>query len=278
MFRVAFLRWPIGVQVAAAMLVALSYQAAYAQQAGDGQFMSYQGTALNGFSTANVQLEPERCRKVCSERSGCVGFDHSSGTNECRLFGAVSGARDDSSFNASTRYPVPGYREAALEREQEEPPPAFEYYPHYDAYGFDLAQGGASSLTQCEDACRGNSECKAFTFNAWNQKCFLKSGTAELRLEPRATTGLLNGMPHPGYRSANVVMEYYRGYTMSGTQLGSSRVATSRDKCENLCWERVQCIAFSFTTSQRECRLYQDADNRFPRGGVDSGAKIQPRP
>ena len=276
MFRVAFLRLAMVAWMAAALLATMSCQYASAQQSGQGQFKDYPGTVLNGLPTATVPLDMESCRKLCSDRSGCAGFDHSSSTNECRIFGAVSGARDNATFTASTRYPVPGYRE--VETVEEAPARTFDLFVHYDAYGFDLVQGDASSLDQCQNSCEANAECRAFTFNAWNQKCFLKSGSAELRLEPRATTGLLSGTPHPGFRSTSVVMEYYRGYTMSGTQFGNPRVASSREQCENLCWEKDQCIAFSFIRSQRECRMYEHADNRFPSGGVESGAKIQPRP
>lgn len=280
MFRVALFEFPSVARMAAAMLALIFCQIANAQQAGTGQFMDYPGTVLNGLITATVPLDMEQCRRVCSDRSGCVGFDHSSATNECRIYGAVSGARDDTSFNASTRYPVPGYREATVQTAQ---PTAdflsrtFTHDVNFDLTGFDLEQSPATSLAQCEDLCRGNAECRAFTFNAWNENCFLKNGVGKLRLDPRATTGLISGSQHPGYRETQVVMEYYSKSRISGTQLGQPRVAGSRDQCENLCWERQQCAAFTFIRAERECRLYEHADNRFPRNGFESGAKVQPR-
>lgn len=280
MFRVALFNSRSAARVAAAMLALMLCQVAHAQETGGGQFMDYQGTVLNGLVTASIPLDMEQCRKICSDRSGCVGFDHASATNECRIYGAVSGARDDTSFNASTRYPVSGYREATMQPAQPMEDFQSRTFTHdvdYDLTGFDLEQIPAASLSQCEDLCRGNSECKAYTFNAWNQNCFLKSGLGKLRLDPRATTGLVSGTQHPGYRDTPVVMEYYNKSRISGTQFGQLRVAGSRGQCENLCWEREQCVAFSFLRSQRECRLYDHADNRFPRNGVESGAKVQPR-
>lgn len=277
MYRVAFLDWTkIGRAVAAAVMTVVSAQALLAQETGNpGELLDYPGTLLNGLVTAEVLTTPDKCRKLCTDRSGCAGYDHSFSKNQCRLFGGIASAREDAASTAGTRYPITGYREptpvAAPHR-------IFNHYANYDLFGFDLDQGAATSLAQCEDFCRGNEECRAFTFNEWNQMCFLKSGTAELRLEPRATTGVLAGTAHLGYRNAAVVMEYYRDSVISGSQLGNSRVANSREQCESMCWDREQCIAFSFSRRQRECRLFDHADNRFPRGGMASGAKIQPRP
>jgi len=274
LYRVALSSWPKTLRaVVTAVLMLVSTQLVYAQQTQpQGELLDYPGTLLNGLVTAEVLMTPEKCRKLCNDRSGCAGFDHSSSTKQCRLFGGIASAREDTASIAGTRYPITGYRE---------PTPVtrtFDHYANYDLFGFDLDQRSASSLAQCEDFCRDNEECRAFTFNEWNQKCFLKSGTAKLRLEPRATTGVLTGTAHPGYRDASVIIEYYRDYVISGTQLGNSRVANSRDQCESMCWDREKCIAFSFSRRQRECRLFDHADNRFPRGGMESGAKIQPRP
>lgn len=277
MYRVAFFDWRKAARaVVAAVMILVSAPTLFAQETGTpGELLDYPGTLLNGLVTAEVLMTPDKCRKLCTDRSGCAGFDHSSSTNQCRLFGGIASAREDTASTAGTRYPITGYREPTPVAG---PPRTFDHYANYDLFGFDLDQGAATSLAQCEDFCRENEECRAFTFNEWNQKCFLKSGTAELRLEPRATTGVLTGTAHPGYRNASVVMEYYRHYIISGSQIGNSRVANSRDQCESMCWDREQCIAFSFSRRQRECRLFDHADNRFPRGGMESGAKIQPRP
>lgn len=245
----------------------------------------YSGTVLSGLITAQIQMPVEKCRKICSDRMGCAGFDHSYSTNQCRIFGGIASAREASSFTAATRYPIPGYRQPVAEtREIEEnvldaePPRNFKYYLNNDLFGHDLDQSVATSMAQCEGFCRANLECKAFTFNEWNQKCFLKSGINELRLEPRARTGVLTSEPQPSYRDAQIVMEYYRGYIITGSQLGGRRSASSRDQCESQCWNSDQCVAFSFVRAQRQCRLYDQASNRFPQNGVESGAKIQPRP
>lgn len=249
-------------------------------------FQRYPGATLSGLITAQVTTPEDRCRKICTERSGCAGFDFSSSTGQCRIFGGIAGARDDSSSTAATRYPVAGYRLPSSDFEESEPDEVpsdevarnFLTYLNYDVFGFDLGDSPATSMAQCESLCRQSRECRAYTFNEWNQKCFLKSGSSDLRLEPRARTGVLTSDRQPSFRDAQVVMEYYRGYTITGSQIGGARSTTSRDSCESMCWNSEQCIAFSFLRGQKQCRMYDQATNRFAKSGVDSGAKIQPRP
>jgi len=246
----------------------------------------YPATSLSGLISAQVKTPEDRCRRICTERSGCAGFDFSASTGQCRIFGGIAGAKNDSSSRAATRYPVAGYRAPTAGFEESAPDEVpsdtvarnFKSYPNYDLFGSDLSDSPASSMAQCESLCRENGECRAFTFNEWNQKCFLKSGSGSLRLEPRARTGVLTDDRQPSYRDAQVVMEYYRGYTITGSQVGGARSSSSRDSCESMCWDSDQCIAFSFLRAQKQCRMYNQATNRFAKSGVDSGAKIQPRP
>jgi hypothetical protein len=274
-----------------ALVTFMTGQTLYAQDA--STFREYPGANLSGLVTAQIKMPEERCRKLCTERSGCAGFDFSSSNGQCRIFGGIASAKDDSSSIAATRYPVPGFRPDAVQPtnetpvannpEVEEEPTEnvrknFKYYPNNDLFGFDLDQAAATSMNQCEGLCSENSECRAFTFNEWNQKCFLKSGAGDLRLEPRARTGVLVEDQQPSYREAQIVMEYYRGYTITGSQIGGSRASSSRDDCESQCWGNDECIAFSFIRGAKQCRIYDHATNRFTKAGVDSGAKIQPRP
>lgn len=70
----------------------------------------YPHTSLKGTASAKINIQLEPCRKVCSDRSGCAGFDYSSSDHICRLFSAVGGAEESSLRTAGTRSPVEGYR------------------------------------------------------------------------------------------------------------------------------------------------------------------------
>lgn len=247
-----------------------------------GPFTSYPFANLNGIQSAELRKSLEDCRKICSDRSGCVGFDHIPSTNQCRLFAAVSSARDNAEATAETRYPINGFRTPAPQQqppvEEAKPERQFTLFANYDAFDNDLDSIPSDSLEQCQQACRDNAQCSVFTFNAWNKKCFLKAGAGDLRLDPRATTGVSTERGQPSFRNSQVVMEYYHSYVMSGTRIGPPRVANNRQQCENICWENDRCVAFSFDGGDRACSMFDKADNRFPRRGIESGSKVQPRP
>jgi hypothetical protein len=256
---------------------------AMAQNAqGSGPLTSYPFASLNGLQSAELLKSLDDCRKICSDRSGCVGFDHTPSTNQCRLFAAINSARDNAEATAETRYPINGFRTPAPQQQPpaEEPTPErqFALFANHDVFGNDLDVIPSESLTQCQQACTDNGQCSVFTFNAWNKKCFLKAGAGDLRLDPRATTGVSTELGQPSFRDSEIVMEYYHSYVMSGTRLGPPRVANNRQQCENICWQNDSCVAFSFDAGDRSCSMYDKADNRFQRRGIESGSKVQPRP
>ncbi|MBY3432995.1 hypothetical protein HFN89_02225 [Rhizobium laguerreae] len=238
--------------------------------------MSYPATTLAGLQSAELRKPLEECRKICSERPGCVGFDHTPSSNQCRLFAAINSARDNAEATAETRYPINGYRTPAAPEEPKQR--EFALFPNHDVFGNDLNVFASDTLAECQQSCADNAQCSVFTFNAWNKKCFLKAGTGELRLDPRATTGVSSELPAPSYRDSQVKIEYYHSYVMSGSRIGQRRVSNSRQQCENICWENDACVAFSFDAGDRACSMYDSADNRFQRQGIESGAKVQPRP
>jgi hypothetical protein len=248
-----------------------------------GPLMSYPFASLNGLQSAELKKSLEDCRKICSDRSGCVGFDHTPSTNQCRIFAAVNSARDNAEATAETRYPINGFRTPAPQQQQPTTPePAeersFTLYVNHDVFGNDLDVFASDSLPQCQQACADNAQCSVFTFNAWNKKCFLKERGDDLRLDPRATTGIASTLGPPSYRESQVVMEYYHSYVISGRKIGQTQAANSRQQCENICWENDRCVAFSFAPRLKTCAMYDKADNRFSSPDFESGAKIQPRP
>ncbi|WP_348629132.1 PAN domain-containing protein [Mesorhizobium sp. WSM4308] len=73
-------------------------------------FFDYPGTSLNGVVSAQVIAPLQACRSLCTSRSGCVGFDHSSADNSCRLLAGVSSAGESRASTAATRNLIIGYR------------------------------------------------------------------------------------------------------------------------------------------------------------------------
>lgn len=99
------------VAVAAIMLLSAS-QAVQGQANGSGQeLFNYPDTLLSGIVSAQSTKTAEECRKLCSTRSGCAGFDHAPKGDVCRLFASVGSARSETAATAETRNLLTGYRD-----------------------------------------------------------------------------------------------------------------------------------------------------------------------
>lgn len=77
------------------------------------QLLEYPDTILSGEVSAEVLNPLDRCKRLCDERSGCVGFDHAAATNTCRMFTNVTSARVSRGSFASTRQALSGYHDPA---------------------------------------------------------------------------------------------------------------------------------------------------------------------
>ena len=98
----------------AAVLLCMSLHPglAYAQQPGAGsQIFNYPDTAINGLDSARMEKSADECRNICSARSGCAGFDHTSKGNICRIFLSIGSARAETGSTAGTRSLINGYRD-----------------------------------------------------------------------------------------------------------------------------------------------------------------------
>lgn len=244
----------------------------------------YPQTVLSGPVSATVKVPSESCRKLCSTRSGCVGFDHSSSGDICRLFSAVVGAGDSQAHTAGTRGLIAGYRPPtnppaapAPEQVVAVPPPSasFTRFRNRDLTGSSTASMAAQDVDQCEAFCRNaGPSCRAYTYDAWNRKCFLKGETGQLLMNARATSGVISNLGTPSSSGAPMQMEYFNNKAFSGNGF---RVLASpnRDACGNECWKLEQCVAFGFTPAQRRCVLFEQPGEYFSSRGTDSGAKRQ---
>jgi hypothetical protein len=83
-----------------------------AQQAGSTvDIYLYPDAYLSGAVTAQLNKTAEECRNICSSRTGCMGFDHVTGENMCRLFASVSSAHEaKSGAIAGSRTLLNGFR------------------------------------------------------------------------------------------------------------------------------------------------------------------------
>ena len=248
------------------------------------ELFDYPQTALNGVVSAQVSVPAEACRQLCSTRSGCAGFDHSS-ENICRLFLIVGGATESVQHTAGTRSLLANYRpplnppvepsQPSPPQAEPAPPTAFMRFANRDLSRDATETRGAQSIDQCEAMCRyAGGWCKAYTFDTWNEKCFMKEGAGQLEINARATSGVSSSLGTPSLSSEEIRFERFNNKAFPGDRF---RVLSSgsRDACEGECWSLNQCIAYSFTQSQGRCVLYEQPREYSSRPGTHSGAKRQ---
>lgn len=93
------------------LLAMLSAPAAYAQDGSGGyQLFNYPNTVIRGDISAEFPRSVDDCRKICVDRAGCAGFDHS-GKGLCRIFSSIGSARSSDGSLAETRSLISGYGE-----------------------------------------------------------------------------------------------------------------------------------------------------------------------
>ncbi|MBY5918468.1 protein kinase [Rhizobium leguminosarum] len=152
--------------------------------------------------------------------------------------------------------------------------PQFSRYPNFDLSGDTYSSDEMGDVDACEAACASTSYCKAYTYDAWNRKCYLKDNFSTLQLNARTTSGALVGMPEPERSNASINFEYFNKKGFPGRGYSTESTA-SRDQCEDSCRNDDQCIAFNFRPANGQCDLFDQVGEYFGRPDVRSGSKRQ---
>jgi PAN domain len=157
------------------------------------------------------------------------------------------------------------------------PPGMTDYttYENRDINSNDIEIVKNVDLSNCISKCRLDTRCRAYSFDKWNEYCFLKSGAGPLMLDPRSVTGVRGDVPTPPISAAPIVMERYRGKAFPG--VGYRSISTAFGVCESTCRSEQACIAYTFQKSERTCHLFSTTGKYFANALADSGTKRQER-
>lgn len=153
-------------------------------------------------------------------------------------------------------------------------PRGFSYFENRDLSADLLRRAEAATQARCEHACRANSACRAYSFDRWNRACFLKREPGELLINARSISGVASGIAKPPESARTITIEYFNGKTFAASGY-VKRPAANRDQCEQICVADTACAAFTLVVAQKECRLYEQGTEYFPKSGHMSGAKRQ---
>jgi len=94
-----------------------------------------------------------------------------------------------------------------------------------DYYGFDISTATDVTLDQCENICLANRNCRAFTFNAKVNWCFLKSDFGRLQVSEGSIAGRVIETGAEPDLGAAPDLDFARGYKTMATNYRSNLIA-----------------------------------------------------
>jgi hypothetical protein len=174
--------------------------------------------------------------------------------------------------------PAPGWLlEAGADRRSQSggdgDPRTFVTYANHDIDGGDYEVLKKVGEEACADRCKADVRCRSYTFNKWENVCFLKSSTSRARIEPRGTSGVLaseavrvSSRPPVIQRSRAMRFpnEPYR--VLAGMHYGA---------CEKECLADARCLGFNFGKADLSCALIEAPAKSTPSASTDLGMKLQ---
>ena len=150
---------------------------------------------------------------------------------------------------------------------------SFAAYPSRDMEGGDYQRERGISLDQCEDRCKRDSRCRAFSYDMWNRFCFLKSSINPLRLEPRNITSVRPGITVTNDDREPVIQRRSQKAFPNDPYLQAN--AQSYEDCSQRCLKDKRCEAFNFYQLSRRCNLIEKPKEYSDARGAEIGIKVQ---
>jgi hypothetical protein len=139
----------------------------------------------------------------------------------------------------------------------------------YDAIGFDYRMIKDVSLPECRNACQSEIQCKAMTYNAKHNVCFLKDNVVALIRNADAIAG------YSSTKATDVIVSDFTSY--SGIDVPGGDYKRIRDTnylaCFTACIGDKACRAFSYVPKKAECWLKDRLGTPRAAKGVELGLK-----
>ncbi|MGE0849188.1 MAG: PAN domain-containing protein [Hyphomicrobiaceae bacterium] len=143
-----------------------------------------------------------------------------------------------------------------------------------DIYGHDIADIPGIRQDECALRCYQNGACKAFSFDKWNGRCFLKGALTTTLLEPTSILGVRRPLEVPKVSEKPAEMFSARNKIFKDNPIESTR-QDSLKQCESRCDGELRCIAFSYIKTSKQCQLFNGTVGPYADQAADSGYKRQ---
>ena len=152
----------------------------------------------------------------------------------------------------------------------------FKSFENFDIRGKDARTIKNTDIVACQSSCSEDRSCMAFSFDKWNQYCFLKSNIDKLSLDPRSVSGVRSDAPEPELATTPLKMTRYRKKVFPGD---GYRLSTQLrfEGCELECQAEKKCVAFTYQRARKnkECSLFAKTGEYNSSPDADSGIKTQ---
>jgi PAN domain len=154
---------------------------------------------------------------------------------------------------------------------------SFNAYNNFDMRTGDLRTLKKVGLSACIASCESDIRCQAYSFDKWNEWCFLKSSVTKLVLEPSAITGIRKTIDPPSQSDSTIRIDRRAAKTLEGKVLKKD-AAKSPELCEQSCGPDQKCLGFTFSKKTEACQLFGDITTLSLDRESVSGVKTQSPP
>lgn len=144
-----------------------------------------------------------------------------------------------------------------------------------DFFGGDLSPTGVRgvSLPACEQICRDDPSCRAYSYVADTRWCWPKSRVENISL----AQGVMSGILDPASINPDILNRPFREGTAIDfpgfDMLRNGLRHTSLDQCRRQCEASASCVAFSWVAKQNWCFPKYAVGEMRPAIGIISGVK-----
>lgn len=158
--------------------------------------------------------------------------------------------------------PVPAQTESSPVVTPPKRPPAppntrsFTIYDARDIGGSDYKiLKDAMSQDSCIEQCKQDNKCVAFSWDRWNDYCFLKHAVPGIaRIDPQSMAAVAKTETQPTDSNAPVVFEPFYNAEFRDAPYITTKESSYRD-CERKCRDDNRCEVFTYRTEPRSCSL-----------------------
>lgn len=224
----------------------------------------------------------DECAMVCRREVRCLAFQFSSRPIydqrvhrdvQCRLYDDAANLDAVASEDNIIGYRINSGYMGSSTTSSGGKPATFSEHRSRALEGGDLKILKGETESGCKATCIKDNRCSAYSYDRWNNYCFLKAELGRFRRDPRYLTAVRGGMRLREAPTPHSIRKRSNKYFPSASY--QTRNAHNFDACGEICLDDVRCDAISYQRRSGECRLLSEPSEYFDKPGNDIGLRLQ---